>query len=35
VLFEVRNYGPELSSLARLAGVIDRMENLAGGGMNT
>jgi sugar phosphate isomerase/epimerase len=35
VLFEVRNYGPERSSLARLAEVIDRMENLAGGGMNT
>jgi len=28
VLFEVRDYGPELSSLARLAGVMHRMENL-------
>jgi sugar phosphate isomerase/epimerase len=35
VLFEVRNYGPELSSLARLAAVMHRMENLAGGGMDT
>jgi sugar phosphate isomerase/epimerase len=28
VLFEVRDYGPELSSLARLAEVMNRMNNL-------
>jgi sugar phosphate isomerase/epimerase len=28
VLFEIRDYGPEMTSLSRLAEVMDRMENL-------
>jgi len=28
VLFEIRDYGPEMTSLSRLAEVIDRMESL-------